>query len=100
MKLKNLFMFVLWRENSSSLVHSARTTIAAVASLLVARLLRMPEGYWASITALIVMQSTFGAALSISAQRFIGTAVVPFWLALAATYTSNTTLQSMARLCF
>jgi uncharacterized membrane protein YccC len=99
MKLKKIMTLVVSRENSSSFVHSARTTIAAVASLLVARLLRMPEGYWASITALIVMQSTFGAALSISAQRFIGTAVVPFWEHWQR-LTSNTTLQSMARLCF
>jgi uncharacterized membrane protein YccC len=99
MKLKKIMTLVVSRENSSSLVHSARTTTAAVASLLVARLLRMPEGYWASITALIVMQSTFGAALSISAQRFIGTAVVPFWERWQR-LTSNTTLQSMARLCF
>jgi uncharacterized membrane protein YccC len=86
MKPKKIMTLVVSRENSSSLVHSARTTTAAVASLLVARLLRMPEGYWASITALIVMQSTFGAALSISAQRFIGTAVGALLGALAATY--------------
>jgi uncharacterized membrane protein YccC len=29
----------------------------------------MPEAYWAAITAMIVMQSTVGAALTISKQR-------------------------------
>jgi uncharacterized membrane protein YccC len=49
-------------------------------------MLRLPEAYWASITALIVMQSTFGAALSISVQRFAGTAVGAALGAVAATY--------------
>ncbi len=62
-------------ENPSTIKHSARTAVAAVLSLLVARLLRMPEAYWASISTLIVMQSTLGAALPISAQRFAGTAL-------------------------
>ena len=44
-------------------------------SLLVARLFHLPETYWAAISTLIVMQSNLGAALPISAQRFIGTAV-------------------------
>ncbi len=39
------------------------------------RLLEMPEAYWAAITTLIVMQSTLGAALQISAKRFAGTAM-------------------------
>ncbi|HUI43213.1 MAG TPA: FUSC family protein [Terriglobia bacterium] len=56
-----------------TLEHSARTAVAAVVSLLVARLLRMPEAYWASITTLVVMQSTWGAALTASGQRFAGT---------------------------
>jgi uncharacterized membrane protein YgaE (UPF0421/DUF939 family) len=58
-----------------SFVHSARTAIAAAVSLLAARLLRLPEAYWASITTLIVMQSTLGAALTVSGQRFAGTAL-------------------------
>ncbi len=44
-------------------VHSTRTAIAAVLSLLAARILHMPEDYWAAITTLIVMQSRLGAAL-------------------------------------
>jgi uncharacterized membrane protein YgaE (UPF0421/DUF939 family) len=55
--------------------HSARTAVAATLSLLAARLLRMPEAYWAAISTLVVMQSTLGAALQISGQRFAGTAI-------------------------
>lgn len=86
MKTKNIVTLIVARENPSSVTHSARTAVAAVVSLLLAHVLRLPEAYWASITALIVMQSTFGAALSISVQRFIGTAVGAALGAVAATY--------------
>jgi uncharacterized membrane protein YccC len=58
-----------------SLQHSARTAIAAATSLLVALALHSPEPYWAAITTLVVMQSTLGAALTVSASRFAGTAM-------------------------
>jgi uncharacterized membrane protein YgaE (UPF0421/DUF939 family) len=58
-----------------SLIHSARTAIAAILSLSIARLCKLPEAYWAAITTLIVMQSSLGAALTISGQRFAGTAL-------------------------
>jgi uncharacterized membrane protein YgaE (UPF0421/DUF939 family) len=56
-------------------VHSARTAVAAVASLLAARLFRLPEAYWAPITTIVITQSSLGAALSVSWQRFVGTAL-------------------------
>jgi uncharacterized membrane protein YccC len=52
-----------------------KTAIAGVASVYVTRLFHLPEGYWASITALIVMQSNVGATLSASRTRLAGTAV-------------------------
>src|SRR5262249_32098398 len=45
-------------------VHSARTAATAVASLLVARLFRLPESYWAPVTTLVITQASLGAALS------------------------------------
>ena len=54
-------------------VHSARTAVVAVASFLTARLLRLPEAYWAPITTLVITQSSLGAALPGSWQRFVGT---------------------------
>ena len=56
-----------------AVLHSVRTAVVAVASLLVARLFRLPATYWAPITSLVVTQSSLGAALAVSAQRFIGT---------------------------
>jgi uncharacterized membrane protein YccC len=54
-------------------VHSARTAVAAVASVLVARLFRLPEAYWAAVTTMVITQSSLGAALTVSWQRFVGT---------------------------
>lgn len=55
------------------LVHSARTAVAAVGSVLAARLFRLPETYWAPITTLVITQSSLGAALTVSWQRLVGT---------------------------
>lgn len=69
-------------------VHSARTAIAAVLSVIVARLVRLPEAYWAPITTLVIAQSSLGAALDVSRQRFAGTALGAAVSALVATYFS------------
>jgi uncharacterized membrane protein YgaE (UPF0421/DUF939 family) len=74
------------RVNRRVLVHSARTAVAAVVSLVVARALGLPEAYWATITTLIIMQSTLGAALTVSEQRFAGTALGAVMGALLTTY--------------
>jgi uncharacterized membrane protein YccC len=63
------------KENPPTLTHSVRTAIAAVVSLVIARLFPLPETYWASISTLIVMQPNLGEALPISAQRIVGTAI-------------------------
>jgi uncharacterized membrane protein YccC len=76
------------------LIHAVRTTIAAVASLLVARLCRLPEAYWAAIATIIAMQSTFGAARTICRDRFIGSALGATAGALLSTYTGATSPHS------
>src|SRR4029077_9195094 len=63
------------KESPLSVEHSARTAGAAVASLLVAQLIRLPEAYWAGITTLVIMQSTPEATLPSAVQYFAGTAV-------------------------
>jgi uncharacterized membrane protein YgaE (UPF0421/DUF939 family) len=55
------------------LVHSARTAVAAVSSLLVAQLFGLPEAFWAPITTLVIEQSSLGAALAVSWHRLVGT---------------------------
>ncbi len=58
-----------------SLEHILRTSIAAAISLLVARLVHLPEAYWSAITTLVVMQSSLGGSAKISIQRLVGTAI-------------------------
>lgn len=55
------------------LEHSGRTALTAMLSLLVARSFRLPESYWAPVTTLVITQSSLGAALSVSWERFVGT---------------------------
>jgi uncharacterized membrane protein YgaE (UPF0421/DUF939 family) len=68
------------------LVHSLRTAVAAVTSVLAAKLFRLPEAYWAAITTLVIVQSSLGAALKVSSQRFFGTALGALAGSLVATY--------------
>ncbi len=65
---------------------STRTALAAVSSFLIARLLHMPEAYWAAISTIIVIQSTLGAALTVSWRRFGGTVLGATAGALLSTY--------------
>ena len=65
-----------WDEkNLPSITHAIRTAVAATASVIIARLVQMPEAYWAAIATLVVMQSTLGATLTLSIERIVATAV-------------------------
>jgi len=59
--------------NVMTLRHSARTAVAAMAAIVVARLFALPETYWAALTTLIVMQSELGDTLGISVRQLVGT---------------------------
>ena len=68
----------LWawdKKNLPSIMHAIRTAVAATASVLIARLVQMPEAYWSAIATLVVMQSTLGATLTLSLERIVATAV-------------------------
>jgi len=56
-------------------VHSVRTALAAMVSLVVARLFGLPEAYWAPVTTLVITQSSLQETLSLSWHRFMGTAL-------------------------
>jgi hypothetical protein len=47
--------------DQKEMLHSIRTAVAGVGSLLIARFCRLPESYWAAITTIIITQSTLGA---------------------------------------
>lgn len=68
--------------NRDSLIDSLRTTLGAVIALLLARLLKMPEFYWAPISTIVIVQSTV-PPMTVGWQRFVGTAL---GAALGATF--------------
>ena len=59
-----------------------RTALAAGLAYWITELFRLPAGYWAAISAIVVMQSEVGATVSASRDRIAGTAVGSFigWL--------------------
>ena len=62
-------------QNWPSFVLACRGTVAALAALAVAVLLRLECPYWAAMTALIVIQPTRGLLLEKSFYRLVGTAL-------------------------
>lgn len=57
------------------LKHAAKTGLAAVLSLYLARFLHLPESYWAAISAIIVMYSDVSRTRKASGFRLVGTAI-------------------------
>src|SRR5258706_2852157 len=74
-----------------TLLDAARTTVAAVVSLLLARLLKLREFYWAPISAIVIIQSTIDPR-TLAWQRFAGTALGAVLGALIATFSSGSAL--------
>jgi uncharacterized membrane protein YccC len=68
--------FWAWeKKNIPSVTHTIRTAVAVTASVIIARLVQMPEAYWAAIATLVIMQGTLGATLTLSLDRIVATAV-------------------------
>jgi uncharacterized membrane protein YccC len=68
----------LWtwkKENLPSVAHAARTAIAATLSVLLARLVGMPEAYWAVIATVVVMQSPLSSTVPLAIQRIVAAAL-------------------------
>ena len=74
--------FGLTRE---ALIISARTAVAAVISMLLARTLNLREFYWAPISTIVILLSTINP-LTLAWQRFAGTALGAYLGALIAMY--------------
>ncbi len=67
--------WVIARRDPPSIAHVVLSALAAVLSYVIARLFRLPEAYWAPMSALIVMQLTLSAAFPIAVQYVVGTAI-------------------------
>src|SRR5919108_1189868 len=58
---------------TSELRLAVRVTVAAIVAFALAKLLGFPHGYWAVITAIIVMQTSVGGSLKAAIDRLLGT---------------------------
>src|SRR5580692_3092813 len=63
-----------------------KTAIAGVISLYLTDLFHLPQGYWAAITALIVMQSTIGAVVGGFFTAMFGMNVMGFAVAVTIAF--------------
>jgi uncharacterized membrane protein YccC len=72
LRAKPLFRIVNW-EHQRLLAHAFKTTLAAALCWWIAKLLGLHDGYWGSISAIIVLQSYVGATVTASRDRLIGT---------------------------
>ena len=82
--------------DGASLLDSLRLATAAVASMLLARLLRMPEYSWAPISTIVIVQSTIPPR-TLGWQRFVGTALgAVIGAALATFFTPSAVVYGLA----
>jgi uncharacterized membrane protein YccC len=63
------------RRDSLVLRHALRVAIVTAAAVWLAGALRLPRGYWVTITAVLILQPYTGATTLKAAQRVIGTVV-------------------------
>lgn len=54
---------------------AAKVAVAAAGAFVLATLLNLPQGYWSVISALIVVQGSFGGTLAAAQERAVGTLV-------------------------
>jgi uncharacterized membrane protein YgaE (UPF0421/DUF939 family) len=80
-----------YRLTFDKLLDAARTTVAAVVSMLLARVLELPEYYWAPISAIVIIQSTIDPR-TLAWQRFAGTALGALLGAIIATFFPSSAL--------
>ena len=62
-------------ERKRLLIHAAKTALAATLCWWLALRLGLHDGYWAAISAIIVLQSNFGATITASRDRILGTLI-------------------------
>ena len=62
-------------ERRRLLIHAAKTALAAALCWWIAERFGLHDGYWGAISAIIVLQSNFGATISASRDRILGTVI-------------------------
>jgi uncharacterized membrane protein YccC len=66
--------FLSW-ERRRLLIHGAKTALAAALCWWIATRFGLHDGYWGAISAIIVLQSNFGATITASRDRILGTVI-------------------------
>jgi uncharacterized membrane protein YccC len=66
--------FLSW-ERGRLLIHAAKTALAAALCWWIASRFGLRDGYWAAISAIIVLQSNFGPTITASRDRILGTLI-------------------------
>jgi uncharacterized membrane protein YccC len=66
---------VLNWERKRLLIHAGRTALAAALCWWIALQFGLTDGYWGAISAIIVLQSNFGATINASRDRILGTII-------------------------
>jgi len=90
--------FFTW-ERRRLLIHGSKTALAAALCWWLATRFGLADGYWGSISAIIVLQSNFGSTISASRDRLLGTligALLGFSFSLFATLPWNYLLAVLA----
>src|SRR5208337_315301 len=90
---------ILSWERKRLLIHAAKTALAAALCWWLALRLGMHDGYWGSISAIIVLQSNVGSTVTASRDRILGTmigAVLGFSFSLFGTLPWNFILAILA----
>ena len=72
------------RQHTAELRHALRVVIAVVAAFAVVKLAGLPQGWWAVITALLVVQTSVGGSLKAALDRLWGTIAGALYGALVA----------------
>ena len=67
-------------------MHAVRTAIAVTLSVVLARLVGLPESYWAVIATLVVMQSPLSSTVPLAVQRIVASALGAFLGIIESTY--------------
>jgi len=83
------WLMKLWtwkEENLPSVGHAVRTAVAATLSVLLARLVGLPEAYWAAIATVVVMQSPVGDTVPLAIERIVASALGASIGAIESTY--------------
>jgi uncharacterized membrane protein YccC len=70
---------ILTFERRRLLIHAAKTALAATLCWWLALRFGLHDGYWGSISAIIVMQSNVGATVTASRDRILGTFIGAFF---------------------